>query len=243
MKTGMYEATCDVCNKSFQKDTQPKADAALRMHMISHKDAEQARDKETKTDQIPAHLTPEERAIVERVKSQDEREDDWFAIGEESMNDFSLMVNPFDLPPEAAKLQKEKVYAFRYCERTPQRIDELTRAVNPPLRWKLVTRSSMPVMAKYVDDINGCVCKLDQALLFKPWSHHEMVKEAKQALANATDRSGILSGKKDELQSKDADIQVFEGREHKISSKDEVIADEAAMDASDESGLGELVIE
>lgn len=223
-----------------------KTEGGLRKHKnIVHDVQKQAKETKPKTDQIPAHLTSEERAIVERVKGQDT---DWFAIGEESMNDFSLMTNPFDLPPEAAKLQNEKQYAFRYCERTPGRIDELTRSVAPPLRWALVTRNSLSAMAKYVDDILGCVCKLDQALLFKPWAHHVMVKKAKQDMANVIDQTGSLKGAQMQIQSKGDDIVAFEGREHKIGSSDVVVADEAvmdqALDASDDSAkLGDLVIE
>ena len=237
----MFKCDHDDCEKEFEKEQ------ALRMHKIgAHKKVQKkAKEIKPKTDQIPAHLTSEERAIAERVKSQDT---DWFTIDEGDMNDFSLMVNPFDLLPEAAKLQNEKQYAFRYCERIPARIDELTRSVSPPLRWALVTRDSLPVMSKYVDDILGCVCKLDQALLFKPWAHHAMVKAAKQDLANVVDQTGSLKGAKHQIQSKGEDIEAFEGKEHKISSSDEVVADEAAMDQvlgvdEDRTELGDLVIE
>ena len=53
-------------------------------------------------------LTQDQKSIRERVEAQDT---DWFTIGEESMHDFSLAVNPMDLDPNfpvAAKLQKEK---------------------------------------------------------------------------------------------------------------------------------------
>ena len=244
-------ASCDICGKTFEKPTQRRAETAVRMHKNgAHKEQKATENKPKTKNQIPAHLTPDERAIAERVQAQSTGNvDDWFTLTEDDLNDFSLMANPFDLPPEAKKLQDEKRYAFRYCERKPQRIDELTRSVTPPLRWMLVTRNSLPEMAKYVDDILGCVCKYDQALLFKPWAHHEMVKAEKQKLAEAVDQSGNLSGKREAIQSQRGDdVRTFVGSEYKIGSRDEVMEAEEIMDSSlgvsdDASELGDLVVE
>jgi hypothetical protein len=135
------------------------------------------------------NLTADQRAIVDRVTSEDTS---WFAIGEESMVDFSLSVNPMDLKanfPEAHKLQTEKKYVFRFCERTPTRIDELTRSAQPPLRWAIVNRQSLPELTERVDPILGCVCCLDQMLLFKPYSHHIKVMEARNRSKEAKTKS------------------------------------------------------
>jgi hypothetical protein len=184
----------------------------------------------TVTDDV---LTQEQKSIRERVEAQ---ETDWFTISEESMHDFSLAVNPMDLDPNfpmAAKLQKEKKYVFRFCERTPERIDELTRSVNPPLRWAIVNRQTLPELADKVDPVLGCVCCLDQVLLFKPFAHNEMVKRAKQDLAEARSRSP-----QDKLQHEK--VEVNSGPRYKISGGDQVTYEDTRDDAS---LLGDLVID
>ena len=85
----------------------------------------------------------------------------------------------------------------------------------------------------------GCVTKLDQILLYKPWMHHMLVQKAKMELAEAGLQTGSLKGKKRQIEDRDDDVKVFVGDDHKISSKDEVVADEAAIDADD--GGGHLV--
>ena len=128
----MFTETCE-CGKSFEKDNEQSARKALRMHKLSCyltptvtakaamrkiKNSEAAKEtesiksvpKETKTETTKA-LTSAQQAIAERVAAQDT---EWFGITEDELEDFSLMNNPFDLPPEAARLQNEKVYAFRF---------------------------------------------------------------------------------------------------------------------------------
>lgn len=185
-------------------------------------------------------LTPEQKGIVDRVVSQ---ETDWFTIREDELRDFSLEINPLDLQhmyPEAWKMQCEKQYAFRWCERMAQRIDELTRSVSPPLRWALVTRTTLPPLAKYVDSILGCVACLDQALLFKPWSHHEIVKRAQTEMAEAKARSSGMDAIKD--QRSDDKTQIMTGKEFEIGSRDEVQYEDS-RDHQSADDLGDLVLE
>jgi hypothetical protein len=193
-----------------------------------------ARPKSNNNDQVTQKsvLTPEQQSIAERVASQDT---DWFAIGEESMTDFSLMVNPMDLMPnypEAAKLQNEKKFAFRWCERTPQRVDQLTRSVSPPLKWAIVNRNNLPEMDRHIDPMLGGVCCLDQILLFKPWAHAAMVRKAKDEMADAR-----FNAPRQRIQT-DGKIEVKEGREHRIGSNDVVTYQDERSD-----GLGDLVVE
>ena len=111
-------------------------------------------------------LTPEQQAIASRVMAETA---EWDQIGEESMNDFSLQITPLDLKhnfPEAWRDQQEKRYAYRFCERTDKRIDELTRGGHPVTRWKICTKLTTPHLGKYVDDLLGCIARLDQILLF-----------------------------------------------------------------------------
>lgn len=175
-------------------------------------------------------LTPEEKGIFERVSRQDT---DWFTLTEADLNDFSLSVNPLDLKdsyPEAWKLQVEKQYAFRWCERKPSRADELTRSISPPMRWAIVTRTTLPQMEQYVDPVLGCVAQLDQMLLFKPWSHHEMVIRAKRELADAK----ANAGKMDSVASRRApdNVRVRSGEDQQIRSGDIVEYEDTSIDQS-----------
>ena len=175
-------------------------------------------------------LSPEMQGIAERVAGQDT---DWFSIGEESMNDFSMMINPMDLDPnfpEAAKLQKDGKYAFRWCERTAKRVDELTRSVNPPLRWAIVTNDSLPEMKRHIDPLLGCVCSVDQMLLFKPWAHALMVRKAKDEMSDAKANSPKQSVQGEK-------VEVTTNRASKIGGGDVVQYEDTRSD------LGDLVIE
>ena len=197
-----------------------------------------------KTNQNKATLTPDQQAIASRADAQEKLKRP--AIREDELNDFSLMKNPLDLPEAAQKLQDKKIYAFRWCTRTPERIDELTRASTPPMRWGLVTRTTIPELEDLIDPMLGCVLILDQALLYKHWEDHVRVQKAKMELAEVGLNTGSLEGKKHQIEGRDEDVKVFVGPDHKIGSSDIVMADEAIIDSEtgntdDSSPLGDLV--
>ena len=179
----------------------------------------------TKTNNKAINLTPEQQAIASRSTNQEKLKRP--PIREDELNDFSLMKNPLDLPEAAQKLQDKKIYAFRWCTRTPERIDELTRTVTPPLRWGLVTRTTLPDLEDLIDPMLGCVCVVDQALLYKHWEDHVRVQKAKMELAEAGLNSGSLEGKKHQSESRDEDVKVFTGPDHKIGGSDVIMGDEA----------------
>ena len=121
-----------------------------------------------------------------------------------------------------------------------QRIDELTRSVTPPLRWALVTRTTLPALEKYVDPVLGCIACLDQALLFKPWAHHEIVKQAKAEMAENKARSSGMDAVK--AKRGDDKTPMMTGKEYQISSKDEVQYEDPRIMGPD-VGMGDLVVE
>ncbi len=203
----------------------------------------------------PQAVTSEEAAVIARSESEST---DWFGITEGDLHDFSLMEDPLKLPKPCQKLQEEKVFAFRWCERTAKRVDQLTRSVSPPLRWAIVnltTAESVGLPARtiaeieeYFDTILCCVPRLDQMLLFKPWSHHVIVQQAKRDLAENLDRSG---GLKSQEAKSDESYQFMSGKDHKITSKDEVQSIPGVTDndggiigdgATDNADLGDLVV-
>jgi hypothetical protein len=194
---------------------------------------------ETKTEVSTAPMTAEQRGIAERAAAQDTS---WFTIREDELNDFSLQINPFSLKdnfPEAWRAQQEKQFAFRFCERTDRRIDELTRSVGPPLRWAICTRTTTPFLEKYVDPILGCIAVLDQVLLFKPYAHYAIVQRAKADLTNAK----YNAGRPDAVATRNADpdkIKSYVGPEYKIQGGDQVFHEDTRQ-YSGESDLGDLV--
>lgn len=209
----------------------------------------------TDTATKPQAVTSEEAAIISRSESETV---DWFGITEGDLHDFSLMEDPMKLPKPCQKLQDEEVFAFRWCERTPKRIDQLTRSVGPPLRWAIVnmtTAKTVGIPAKTLNEIREhfdtvlcCVPCLDQMLLFKPWSHHILVQNAKRDLAENLDSSGKL--KSHEAKS-DENYQFMAGPEHKIGSGDEVQSIPGVTDddggiigdgTTDNADLGDLVV-
>uniref|UniRef100_A0A6H1ZM87 Uncharacterized protein n=1 Tax=viral metagenome TaxID=1070528 RepID=A0A6H1ZM87_9ZZZZ len=183
------------------------------------------------------NLTPEERAIATRAMAET---DEWEPIREDELNDFSLQITPLELKhnfPEAWKEQVEKRYAFRWCERIDKRIDELTRGGHPVTRWKICTRNTTPVLAHYVDNVLGCIARLDQVLLFRPWDRHMMEKRAKEQLTEAR----VNSGKPENIVMRRASdkIEAYSGPKYKIGSTDEVQYEDLRQDAEVE----EIVVE
>jgi len=186
--------------------------------------------KQTTTQQPnPNTLTPEQSAIAARVAAQS-NDDEWLHVSEDDMNDFSLSTNPWDLPKEAKKLQDEKRFAFKFAERTPSRIDQLTRSQQPPLRWGIVNSVQLPELAHLVDPITGGVCVGGQILLFKPWAHHAKVKGAKQRLVDGNAEARSLAGAAAKLSSPDGKIQAETGAQHKIGNRDVVVQAEDPQD-------------
>ena len=182
---------CEVCGEEFEEQL------SLRGHMGgAHKSKKKRvvkKDKPKIETTNPVTLSTEERAIADLVAADSE---EWGpALREDELNDFSLMKNPMDLPPEALSMQNDKKYAFRWCERTPDRVRQLTRAAQRPLKWKVANKVNLPSMAHLVDSLLGGVCVLDQILLFKPWHDHSLVQQAKTDMAEITDQSGTLGAK------------------------------------------------
>ena len=175
--------------------------------------------KEEITTKRDVTLTPEERVIADRVAGGD----DWTGITEESIVDFSLANDPYPLPPEAKKLQDEKVYAFRWALAESGRIDELkTREV--PLRWWPCNAIRTPELAKYCDTMIGGIRHKDQILMVKPYWMHRKHKDAELSL-------GENKIKRGELETKDGMKEDWGNYEvgHAISGSDQVAT-------TDESG-------
>ena len=184
-------------------------------------------------------LTPEERAIVERINTED---GDWGPISEEEMVDFSLSEDPFKLPKEAAEKQKKQEYAFRWAERKPERIDELKHAPGP-FAWRVCNMSTTPFLGKYIDPIIGGVLRMDQILMYKPYRMYAMAQQTKLDRANAQLNAGDIS-KKNGYQDQDRGVEYMSGPQHRITGSDEVMADEATLDSSsDDSDFGDIITE
>ena len=133
-------------------------------------------------------LSPEEMAIFRRIKG-DGRE--WETITEEDVDDYSLMEDPMKLPPQALELRKKKEFAFRWIERTANALDQM-RAKNVPERWWIVNAESFPDMEALFDPILGCINRLDQMLVFKPYWMHVKRMDMVQQLTDAQDRAGMI---------------------------------------------------
>lgn len=192
----------------------------------------------------PVELTPEERAIAQRVASA--ADTSWETIREDDLNDFSLMHNPLDLPPECQERLEKREYAYRWAEKKPKRIDEL-RNMPGPQRWEIVNRTTAPYLpTKWFDPVHGGVQVLDQILMYKPWRMHKVVQDEKAKLAAIRDKSGDIKsrdGMKDE-----SGTEYMAGPQHKIGSGDHVMADTADLDRgmeaeSETSDLGDLVVD
>lgn len=196
-------------------------------------------------------LTPDELAIFHRVASEDK---DWETIGEKSVVDFSLSRDPFELPPPAKQKVAEKKMAFRWITRNPARIDTV-RNQPVPLRWWLCNSTNTPFLQKHIDPILGCVCILDQVLVFKPWWMHEKEMALYRQMADNHDQGRSLLAMDGEVRetarggeaefiakSRMSSDSRSSGR-HEVRGGDIVEADEATIDAAMGITHGELSTE
>ena len=163
-------------------------------------------------------LTAEEAALKSILETKDDK---WLGLTDKDVEDFSLSEDPFKLPREAQKLQDEKRYAFRWCENRIGRVMELTRK-EAPFGWSVANSQNTPELKHLVDSITGGIHKLDQVLLYKPFSMAMKVKELKQqadsAKANARDPNKRAGERDDNFvweageraKLKDSDVTVFD---------------------------------
>ena len=180
----------------------------------------------------PASLTPDERALVDQITRS---KDDWQAITEESMTDFSLAQDWGKLPPEAQERQDRKEFAFRWCERTPKRVAELTNA-SAPLKWWVANRVTAPYLSKYVDPTVGGILRLDQILLLKPWKLHQLVKDAVASSAKAMyDSRELNKGGAQKIQSRDSSdhLKVIAGERAHVKGGDLMFDGESGAEVGD----------
>jgi hypothetical protein len=181
----------------------------------------------------PASLPPEQRAIAERVNSQD---DGWRQqITEDDLTDFSLSEHKLKLPPEAQNLRDTEQFAFRWCTCTPKRVDELTRSIQRPERWWVVTRdfchSHAKDMLAEIDDIHGGIVRIGQIMLFKPYRDSQIVQNAKNRISSDVAASRELKGAAERLAKPEDGIEAMAGKEYKIGGKDYVMQAEEPADA------------
>lgn len=137
-------------------------------------------------------LTPEELAIVRRVSGED---DGWkHPVGEKSTIDYSIGGNPFPLPPPAKKMQDQRKYAFRWIERKKERVD-MIRSMPVPRRWWICNSVNTPFLKKHIDPVLGCICLMDQMLVFKPWDHYAKERAMVTAITERKEMGGNLAAK------------------------------------------------
>lgn len=150
-------------------------------------------------------VTPEEQAIINRAL----KETVWPDESERETIDYSLMQDKFRFPEPCYKQMEQKKLAFRWITRTPERIDEMR--TNPiPFRWAIANRVNTPFLAEFIDKTLGCVVRLDQILMYRPWWMHE-----------------------EEL---NYDRRMAEGKDRPITSKDGEIRNNVELIASQRSG-------
>jgi hypothetical protein len=110
-------------------------------------------------------LTAEEAAISARVMAEHE---DWKSVKESDVDNFQLADDPLAFPEPAKAMKKKKKFAFRWIRRTPERMDEM-RTKDVPFKWWVCNAVNTPFLEGFFDPVLGCVSKMDQMLVFKPY--------------------------------------------------------------------------
>lgn len=193
--------------------------------------------EEPKTVKKPANLTPEEAAIFQRIKAEGQTRE-WEEVTEESVHDFRLGRNPMKPPDFALKLTNDKKYVFRWITRSKERIDEV-RNFDIPFKWWIVNASTIPESQEALDPVLGCVTKLDQLLVFKPYWMWEKVKRIQQERIEGKDRAGDLASKHGQAID-ETGSEFLAGRRYKIGGGDEVQFSEVTPDSDVVEGKAEF---
>jgi hypothetical protein len=178
-------------------------------------------------------MSSEELSIARRVATMDE---EWKDIGEDSVMDFTLNNDPFELPPPALEKKKQKQFAFRWIERDAKRLDTV-RSKPVPFKWWICNRTSTPFLEGYFDPILGCVSRLDQMLVFKPFWMFVKEMEFKQRLAEGVNAKAIENldgeerGNTSFVASRRSGLD-SKSRREQVTGSDEIQFDEAEYDKS-----------
>lgn len=198
--------------------------------------------KDEKVTKKTQALTPEEMAIFQRIKNE---ADDWKTITEESVDDYSLMEDPFKLPDQVREFEVKKQFKFRWIERKSERLDEI-RSAKVPNKWWIVNVDTFPTLESLCDPILGCISRQDQMLVFKPWWMHEKRMQLLDELNAAQDRTGTLEGKDGETRE---GVQFIAGKQSpddpkplrgSIKAGDKIEYEETGQD---DRSFGDLVTE
>lgn len=216
----------------------------------------EVKTERTQSMKKPANLTQEEAAIFERIKAEGQ-DKEWERVTEEDAHDFTLAQDPMKLPEFAEKLSNLKEFAFRWIERKKERVDEI-RSMAIPQKWWIVNASTMPDSVSDLDPVLGCICKLDQLLVFKPYwmyaKEKQMEERESEQKASAgelaskhhvtVDESGseFLAGKDYKISGKD-DVQFHETDADKVADSDTAIIGTATAFEEGDDGLDDLVAE
>ena len=195
------------------------------------------------TTATPPNLTQDEAAIFQRIAGDTDK--DWQTITEGDIEDYSLGENPFKLPEPAKKRLDAKEFAYRWVERTPARLDQV-KYMQAPKRWWICNSTNTPYLEDFIDPILGCVCNLDQMLVFKPyWMHMENQRRKMELAENQSAQKDISN--RDGKTVDDGKIEYRSGDNAKIGSGDEVVADVGLMDEmegrSEPSGSEDLIVD
>lgn len=216
------EKPCQYCGELF-KNVGSHERNCKKKPVEENVNATEVAEKVTEKPQPKSGLTPEERAVFERVAGE---KDDWKTITEADVVDFSLSVDPFLLPPEALKKQDAREFRFRWAEMKSQRID-LLRTLPVPMRWWVCNSVQTPFLKHLCDPIHGGIQRLDQILMFKPYWMFEKHQAAKQDIAENKDQAGDIS-KRNGL--KQDGVEWKSGEQFGITSKDEVMDFDGVLD-------------
>jgi hypothetical protein len=220
----------------------------MTMGRPATKKIEKPEPKPALTDEQPRVLSSDEQSIAQRVAAADR---EWELFNEDSVIDFSLADDPLKLPEPALKMEKEKKFKFRWIERKPARLDTM-RNLRVPMKWWPCNSTNTPFLDGFFDPILGCVSRLDQMLVFKPWIMWTKEREIKDQMAGAVDSGTILSkqgeakGGMDFIASRRNPERVLDTPRQEISGTDVVLHDEALIDkrngvSHDNSDMSELV--
>lgn len=159
--------------------------------------------------------TGNEQFLTEIINKND---DSWKTITEDDIVDYSLSEDPYKLPKAAQEKLDDGEFVFRWIERKPERIEEISN-MEIPFRWWICNSTNTPFLEDLIDSCDGGIHCKDQILMFKPYWMAKKVKNIKNGVSNNKINSGLLKSKSTEMG------DMLAGEEYKITGSDVIMAE------------------
>lgn len=144
----------------------------------------------------PAQEAPQSGGVLQHVLTDNEAQllhllqtEDGQWPKAEVVDDYALMQDPFELPPECKKMEAEKKWRYRWLDPYSPNFKMSTNKASP-IHWRLCNRMSAPEIPDRYFDVSGGVRNMGLVLSKMPWWMFERRLDLVHRRARPAERKG-----------------------------------------------------